>query len=184
MERTFVPVPNAMPSRWRILQRDGLAKLTCVLCVLGLALCAIYIVEAARPRRPAHVIDIPGYRPLQIEPVHPPVGPSWLVVGACLAVLFPLRIYRVRRLFRQGREVTGRVETLGKPHRGAVRIAYTYAVDGTTYRGTYPSNLGAELAFNQSVAVVVDPKRPSRSMLKHAFILESVDAVPRARVVR
>ncbi len=63
-------------------------------------------------------------------------------------------------------------------------VTYGYDVDGQHYTGCYPMKLSTTLAYNASVAVMVDPDRPSRSILKHAYILESVDAVPIARVHR
>ncbi len=100
-----------------------------------------------------------------------------------MAALLPLRVTSIRRLFRRGREVVGRVERAGPPRRGAVTVAYAYTFEGRPYTGTYAMTLAATPAFNAEVAVVVDPARPSRSVLKHAYLLEAVDQVPRARVV-
>ncbi len=184
MSTVFVPVDTAMPTRWRIVRRDTYAQAAVIFFAMGLAAIAIYLVSVIWPTPPPHELVLPHYGTSVVPRHHvdTPIGPSWLIVGLLCILPLPKRILTVRSLFRHGREVVGRVEKQYRKRRTV--ITYTYTFEGTSYHGTYPMSLGTILAFNEAVAVVVDPRRPARSVLKHAFILEEVDAVPRATVAR
>ena len=152
----YVPVDTAVPSRWRVIQRDGAASVFAVFFGLGLVAAACYFAD-------------------------PKLGVDWLVTGLVIGSWLPLRLWRIRRLFRHGREVVGRVAS---QHRGgrATTVTYEYELDGHRYSGKCGISLATSIAYNASVPVMVDPDRPSRSLLKHAFILEEVEPIARAQI--
>lgn len=184
MAEVFVPVATRVPSPWRIIRRDSVAGLLAIFFVLGCVLCTVYVAEARRPAAPPVTTRLStSVRLIQLAPASPASTLPWLVTGIGFVVLLPLRLWSMRRLFRRGDEVVGHVETQHRGYRSTT-IAYRYDYQGKRYTGSYPMSLRTSVAHGASVAVVVDPDRPARSILKHAFILEAVDPVPPARLHR
>ena len=77
------------------------------------------------------------------------------------------RILHIQKVFRVGRRVDGVVEDVSLEG-GRGSVAWTYEVDGHALQGSQTLRLTDQvraLQEGESVAVVVDPERPSRSFL-------------------
>jgi len=108
---------------------------------------------------------------------------SWMDVLRVLLLGFPMtvlvigpfalvRILSVRSLLTRGRETSGQILSADRSG-GQVSLLYAYRIDGTRVRSRYlarATDAASELRRRQTITVLADPKRPSRSLPKVLFV--------------
>lgn len=169
-----------IPSLRTILARDSVARFLAVFFVLGAVLLLVLLWSTLHPPPPPRAFE------LHVEAESHTT--SLVVVSVLGVIALPMRLIAIRRMFRIGVEVEGRIDRVqslsGMRSGGRSNVFYTYVVDQTSYtkhHAVAPAQW-REYAerYNGRVPVLVHPRNPKRAILKHAFQLERI---PRARVV-
>lgn len=153
--------PRPTPALPRIVQQDYVALLS----VLGpAALWFLYL-----------TVDVLGFarRP-------PPPGaeatPFFLYVAPVATVLglagLVARVRGVRRLFREGLEVEGRITAVQfMKDRGRVDFVYVHAgQEHASWRALHRTERTEALRQGQAVVVLVDPARPTSALLRDLYV--------------
>jgi hypothetical protein len=158
-----------LPTVARIVYTDYLALILCVIPAVALAGAGALVVTGR--------IDITAViSSLATDPIGG-FGHDGMVLGAALllTILCPLllaiRLRKIRRIFREGREAAGRV-VFFRQFRDRGRIEFEFEHEGGVVRAANPVHLSHAVRLinvGQNVTVVYLPHNPKTALIKEIF---------------